>query len=135
MRISDWSSDVCSSDLDARPDLRRQARPGRRRSRARAAPGWPLAAVEPGPPRAPQRGRGLRPRQPRLRREGPAQVRRQGRPRRADLGNRDARETAAAFRSDLADREEAVMAPDAGTALKPSPSREGEEQARFGVTR
>src|SRR3546814_126108 len=47
------------------------------------------------------------------------------RPRRADLGNRDARETAAAFRSDLADREEAVMAPDAGTARKPSPSRGG----------
>src|SRR3546814_11272722 len=105
MRISDWSSDVCSSDL--------------------AAPGRPLAAVEPGPPRAPQRGRGLRPRQPRLQREGPAQVRRQGRPRRADLGNRDARETAAAFRSDLADREEAVMAPDPGTARKPYPSRGG----------
>src|SRR3546814_7444522 len=73
----------------------------------------------------PQRGRSRRPRQPRLQRKGPAQVRRQGRPRRADLGNRDARETAAAFRSDLADREEAVMAPDAGTARKPSPSRGG----------
>jgi hypothetical protein len=34
-----------------------QARTGRGRERARAAQGWSHAAVQPGPPRAPQRGR------------------------------------------------------------------------------
>ena len=79
-----------------------QAGAGRRRGRARAAPRRPAAADQPGQARAPRRGRGLRPRQPRLHREGAAQVRRQGRAGRRQLRDGDAREAPAAFRSDLA---------------------------------
>src|SRR3546814_20605161 len=39
MRISDWSSDVCSSDLNGRETRRRTARRGRYRSRFSAAYG------------------------------------------------------------------------------------------------
>src|SRR3546814_1863828 len=56
MRISDWSSDVCSSDLDARPLLAARTRRARRQSGEeggdQGARGQPFR----GRPRSPARG-------------------------------------------------------------------------------
>src|SRR3546814_2960991 len=42
MRISDWSSDVCSSDLPCRPARRSSALGGAGRARRRPEQGWQL---------------------------------------------------------------------------------------------
>src|SRR5690606_26001374 len=101
---------------DARADLCRQAGAGGGRCRTRAAPGRTPAAVEPGPARTPERGPGLRARQPRLRRQGPAPLRRPRRPGTAQRRDGDAREATAAFRGDFDDCDEAgTRGPGPGT--------------------
>src|SRR3546814_178767 len=54
MRISDWSSDVCSSDLSSQPRLdpwrSASARPARRPAAAKAAARWVAMVVLPQPP-------------------------------------------------------------------------------------
>src|SRR5690606_21542313 len=101
---------------DARADLCRQAGAGGGRRRARAAPGRTPAAVEPGPARTPERGPGLRARQPRLRRQGPAPLRCPRRPGTAQRRDGDAREATAAFRGDFDDCDEAgTRGPGPGT--------------------
>ena len=85
---------------DARADLRRPARTGRGRGRARAATERTPAADQPGAARTPRRRGGIRPRQPGLQREGTAEIRGQGRAGHRQLRNGDARTAPAAFRGD-----------------------------------
>src|SRR3546814_15894143 len=48
MRISDWSSDVCSSDLLGQPGRRGPGTPVRLRARSRRAAGWRRLQTRPG---------------------------------------------------------------------------------------
>src|SRR5690606_34953686 len=93
---------------DARAHLRRAPRAGRGRGRARAAPRRPAAAHQPGPARAPRRRRGLRPRQPRLHAEGAAPLPGQGGAGGGRGRDGDPRAPAAALRSGVADRAQAM---------------------------
>src|SRR3546814_20232809 len=80
MRISNWISDVCSSDLGLRPQDRSRARHGGRHPAAGA--GGVVRPASPAPSRqAGGRRAGLSPRAPRPRRAPIASLRRTERPR------------------------------------------------------
>src|SRR5690606_20104802 len=93
---------------DACPDLLLPAVAGRGRGRTRAAPRRSPAADQPGPARAPRRGRGLWPRQPGISRQGAAPFRREGRAGNRQPGNGHPRAPPTALRSAFADREQAM---------------------------